>query len=149
MHFEHLRSEMFTPKLLTNANVKCNISWVFIILRHQPRRVRPCPHTISNTFSRKYCSGEKMRRNPLYVWTAGFSNCTVGFFKNYKKNNRPYSYRSSFLRNTPGWYNITWNGFTTKPYLQVICIWNILVARFPHRNCKQKRMSNAQSHEFS
>ena len=65
----------------------------------------------------------------------GFQTARLDFSKNTKKQqNRPYSYRSPFLQNTPGEYNITWNGFNTKPYPHVICTLNIRVARFSPRN---------------
>ena len=72
------------------------------------------------------------------------------FFQKIQKNKkqRPYNYRPSFLQNTAGWYNITWNGFTTKPYLQVMCILNIRVARFSSRNCCPKLVSNPKFHDF-
>ena len=62
------------------------------------------------------------------------------------QQHRQCRYRPSFLQNTPGWYNMTCNGFTTKPYLQIICILNIRAAKFTQK--LHKTMSNAQFHDF-
>ena len=62
--------------------------------------------------------------------------------------NGPCSYRPSFFQNAPGLYNITSNCVITKPYLQVICIWNIRVAGCSFCKCSQKLMSGANFHDF-
>ena len=67
-----------------------------------------------------------MRRNLFYVWTAGFFNCTAVFSKKIRKTNKIANIVTGihFCKTPPGWQNITWKGFNTKPYLQVILLQN-------------------------
>ena len=60
--------------------------------------------------SRSLCLWRRNRRHS--PWTAPAKT----------RQNRPCNDRPSFLQNTTGWKNRPWNGFTTKPYLPIICI---------------------------
>ena len=77
-------------KMLAAIIVKCNISWFSefrVTNRHGPDHAPA--RTFHNQVPRGYCSGSKVRRNLLYVWTAGCSNCTVEFFKNRNEPEKP------------------------------------------------------------
>ena len=80
----------------------------------------------------------------------GGNTARMDFRKKYEnQQNRPYNYRPSLLQNAPGWYNITWNNFTTGPYVQDIRMLNVRVAEFSRRNCDQRLMSKATFHVLS
>ena len=75
-----------------------------------------------------------MRRNLLYVWTAGLFHYTLFLMENQTKT--PIYLPAIIVANHPRVATILLkHNVTTKPSLKIICILHIRVARFSFWKC--------------